>query len=641
MDDKLGFFPILLITINSIMGTGIFFLPAVGARELGLFSIVSWIIMSLVAIYYSMIFAELIGMYPREGGVYEYAKEAFGTFPSFLLGWMTLIAANVTIAMLVVGAILYLNPVIPSFILVLVSILFICIFNYMAFKGLKTGAVMLMAFAMITLLSVLGIMIPGLLHFNTANFTGWFSHAAVSGLSFPADSFSFVGIIFVGIFLISETFFGWETATFLAEKVKNPRKVMPRVMILATVLIAIFAVLFVIASISILGTTVLGASVAPLSDLAVAVYGSSALSMFRIFVYLAIIGSVAGWIVSSPNLIVALAKDKLFIPQLSVLHKKNGTPYKAIIFQAIFTSFLVILGAGSYETLLHLLVPLVLVLYSSVVVALLVIRHKHKDVERPFTAPGGSWGPILLIMFTLSLIVMWTIHSHGALSVLALLFSFILFGVPLYLLLLFYYNPDATLRFKNQTAVFAFFLERFFFPDRIQKEFMLNGLVTDMVVLELGASSGLISRRINRKSPKKHIIIEQSPSLKPYILKRLGRDNEVIFIHDEHMGSRIHPHVKYADEVFSFGILSDLHDEEIYLKQLASIMPEHGRIHFVDYVDIYKIIPNKEFLADIEKLKSVFHKAGFAISVTKKKGFLWNYLIINGIKTRDKGAVFV
>ena len=106
----LGFWTIFLITVNSIVGTGIFFLPAVGMREAGLFSIISWIVMGLIAIYTGMIFGEVVGIYPKEGGVYEYAKQAFGNFPSFLLGWMSLIAANVTIAMLMVGAIKYVGP---------------------------------------------------------------------------------------------------------------------------------------------------------------------------------------------------------------------------------------------------------------------------------------------------------------------------------------------------------------------------------------------------------------------------------------------------------------------------------------------------------------------------------------------------
>jgi len=104
-------FPILLlIVINSIMGTGIYFLPAVGAKYSGPMSIISWAIMSVIAIYIAMCFGELVSMFPKAGGVYEYSKQAYGRFTSFLVGWITLIAGNVTIAMLIVGAIQYLLP---------------------------------------------------------------------------------------------------------------------------------------------------------------------------------------------------------------------------------------------------------------------------------------------------------------------------------------------------------------------------------------------------------------------------------------------------------------------------------------------------------------------------------------------------
>lgn len=639
---KLGFLTIFLITINSIMGTGIFFLPAIGAREAGLFAIISWIVMGVIAIYYSMIFAELVGFFPKEGGVYEYAKRAFGPFWSFVLGWMTLIAANVTIAMLIVGAIKYIGPLLPSYLLIAVSIVFICLFNFMAFKGLKTSSVMLVAFAVITLIAVGGILIPGLINFNPANFTGWLSHAAFSNLDF-----SFLGliggisIIFVTLFFIAETFFGWETATFLAEKVKNPRKIMPKVLIRATVTISIVVVLFVIASKSIIHWSVLGNSLTPLSDLATVIYGAIVGKWYGLLVYLAIIGSVAGWIVASPNLIIALAKDKLFIPQLSKIHPKTKTPYKAIIFQTILTSFLVIVGAGNYEALLHLLVPLVLLLYASVVISLLVIRKKFKDFERPYTAPLGTVGPIFLIIFSVGLLVLWGTTASHAISTLSILFSFLLFSIPMFLLLFFHYDPRATIRFKNETAVISLFFERIFFPKRIHKKVLANAKIEGNVILELGASSGLLSRDIAKMNPKEQIIIEQSEHLKKIIQKRAKGEHNVTVLVDEHLISRVHPSVKKVDEIFSFGLLSDLQSEKQFIQTLYDILPENGRIHFFDYVDLYKVIPNKQLLSDPEALKDLFREAGFAIKISKYKGLFWNYLVIDGIKTSDENVVFI
>jgi len=77
---------ILLITINSMMGTGIFFLPALGVKIAGPASIISWIIFALLSVYIAMCFGELTSMFPTSGGVYEFSKHAFGRFPSFLAG---------------------------------------------------------------------------------------------------------------------------------------------------------------------------------------------------------------------------------------------------------------------------------------------------------------------------------------------------------------------------------------------------------------------------------------------------------------------------------------------------------------------------------------------------------------------------
>lgn len=634
---KLGYIPILLITINSIMGTGIFFLPAVGASQAGLFSIVSWIIMGLVALYFSTIFGELVSRYPREGGVYEYAKEAFGQFPSFLFGWMSLIAAYVTIAMLIVGAILYVGPVLPQAVLIVVSIIFIILFNLMAFAGLKTGAVMLVTFAFITLTAVFGIMIPAFMSFDPSKFTGWMTHSAVMN----TDIFGVGAVIFVTVFYIAETFFGWETTTFLAEQVKNPRKVMPKVLVLGTVAICIIVLLFVVASLSTIPFDVFGQSATPLSDLAVSLYGGQIGQYFSILVYLAIIGSVAGWIVAAPNLLVALAKDKMFLAQLADKHPKTKTPYKAIIFQTIVTSFLVYLGAGNYESLLHMLVPLVLILYSGVVVSLIVIRKKYPMAPVKYKAPGGKYGPWFLVIFSMGLIIYWAFTVSYAVPTLKLIFSFVFFAIPIYLLLIFYYDPQATIKFQNRTARLFLFMERLFFPKSIEKKFLANAVISGKVVLELGASSGIVSRSIRKQVPKKHVIIEQSPALKAIISDRMRHEDNIFVVYDEHLSSRIHPSIVYAEEVFSFGLLSTLHDEQLYLNQLAKVLPENSRIHFFDYVDMYKFIPNKEIFSDLHHLKQVFKNAGFAVTIRKHKGLFWNYLIIDGIRSRYTDSVYV
>ena len=228
----LDFKTILLITINAIMGTGIFFLPAMGAKHAGPASLISWAIIGIIAIYISMCFAELVSMFPKAGGIYEYGKQAFGRFPSFLLGWITLIAGNVTIAMLIVGAIQYLAPYSIPPVKIAMSVIFIVIFNYIAYRGMKTSSFMLATFAVITLGTLISLILPASLTTPKASLTPF--------IVFPISS------IFLAIYFIMETFFGWETTTFLAEETKNPEKVIPKALIIGTTIIAILSFIFVL-----------------------------------------------------------------------------------------------------------------------------------------------------------------------------------------------------------------------------------------------------------------------------------------------------------------------------------------------------------------------------------------------------------
>ena len=207
----LSFKVILLITINSIMGTGIWFLTSAGAKYAGPASLISWGILSLISIYIAMCFGELVSMFPKAGGVYEFAKQTYGRFWSFVIGWTTSIAGSVTIAMLLLGALQYLIPIKYSFTYIPIAIFLIVIFSLVAFRGMETSTVVLVTFAIITLSAVIAIIIPGFINFQPGNFEPFFV--------FPAMS------VLLAIFFIAETFFGWESAIFLSAETKNPSKI--------------------------------------------------------------------------------------------------------------------------------------------------------------------------------------------------------------------------------------------------------------------------------------------------------------------------------------------------------------------------------------------------------------------------------
>lgn len=621
---------ILLITINSIMGTGIFFLPALGAKLAGPASIISWIILSIISIYIAMIFAELSSMFPKSGGIYEFCKQAYGRFPSFIIGWTTIITGNITIAMLIVGAIRYLIPFHAPLIKLAISLCFIFIFNYIAYRGMKTSATMLVAFAIITIGTLIALIIPGFFSLDFANYTPFFV--------FPASA------IFLAIFFIAETFFGWETATFLAGETKDGQKVMPKALIIGTIIIAIISMLFVFTSLGSINWEIFGMSQAPLTNLGIFHFGALGGDIFTILVYMSIIGSVAGWIISAPRLLLAMAEDKLFLSHLSKIHPKYNSPSNAIIFQTILTSIIIFAGSGSYELLLELLVPLVLILYGAVILSLIVLRIKRPDIERYYKVPFAKIGPHLVILFIIAMLGAWLYFSHDAWSTFKLAASFIFFGIPMYLLIEIYYDPKAITETSDITAYFNLFVEKLVIPSSVIKEVLvLLGDLKGKVVLEYGCSVGTLTTKLIKEIGQhgKLYAVDLSKNELKIVQKRIEqivwyskeRDyGSIQIIHDEYQTSRIHPSVPYCDVLVSIGMLGYIQDIERVLKELYTIMPVQGKICFVEYGDFFSLIPNVEWLGKNEKIEEMFRKYGFSVRVIRKKGLFWNFIYVYGMK---------
>ncbi len=423
----LSFKVILLVTINSIMGTGIWFLTSAGVKHAGPASLLSWAILSVIAIYISMCFSELTSMFPKAGGVYEFAKQTYGRFGSFVVGWTTSIAGSVTISMLLLGALQYMLPINYLHLSIPIAIGLVILFNFIAYRGMQTSTYMLVGFAILTIVTIVSIIIPGFFSFDITNLTPFFVFPTIN--------------LFLAIFFIAETFFGWESAIFLSAETKNPKKVMPKALISGTVIIAVFALLLTLTAIGAIPWQTYGESTAPLRDLGIKYFGETGGLIFTILVFVSIIGAVASWIVTSPRLLMSMAEDKLFFVQFAKIHDKFKSPYVSIIFQVFVISFLIIIGSGSYETLLHLLIPLILVLYSTVLLSVTILRFKKPELDRPFRAPIGKIGPVLIVLFMGFLLAMFIKETHHALDLLRISMSLIVFGIPAYFAVEIFYNP--------------------------------------------------------------------------------------------------------------------------------------------------------------------------------------------------------
>ncbi|MEK6942720.1 MAG: amino acid permease [Nanoarchaeota archaeon] len=623
----LGFWTMLSLAVGSIMGTGLFFGASIAAGYSGNASIIAWIILTIIAVYISMYFAELVSMYPKAGGVYEFSKKAYNRPTSFMVGWLAWIVGNLTTALVVVAAINYLIPDPSQVWLKLgISVFFIIALNIIAYIGIEASAFMLVLFAVIAIGLVVSIVVPGAFKVDTSNYFPFFAFGASS--------------IFITLFFIAESFFGWESATYLAEETNEPEKVIPKALIIGTIIVGLMGILVAVVSLGVIPWKILSISQTPLSLVAEHSIGGIGVGLVNLGIFISLIGSAAGEIITMPRLILALARDKLFIHQFSSIHEKFKTPYKAIIFQTVVSLLIFAMAFGKYTQLLKLLLPLGLLLYLFIIIAVPVLRIREPGIKRTFRVPFAKIGTLLLTGFIVSIIWVWVSSDPEAISLLKLGFSFVVVGIPIYLLLETYYNPDTIIKINDFLAYFTLFLERFILPKSVRKEIIaLLGDIKAKSLLEFGCSVGTLTMDLAEKvKPNGKVyatdLSEKEVTITRNRLMKKGHYH-VVVIHDEHQINRVHPSVPHVDAIVSIGMMGYLQDIKKVLKEMRSLLPYGGKIVFVDYADFFKIIPNSAWLSDDKAIEKIFRDSGFSVFVARKKGIFWNYVYVYGIKFHE------
>jgi APA family basic amino acid/polyamine antiporter len=623
----LGMGTIIALTMTSLVGTGMFLGTSIGARYSGNAVIIAWVILLAIGLYVSACFGELIALFPKSGGVYEFAKQAYGRFFSFIIGWIAWLMSTIAISVLTIAALNFLPiPGLTETTKIILAIALIIILNFVAYLGVDISAAVLMFFAIETVILFLSLIIPGFLHLSMSNFTPF--------LTKPATW------IFVSLFFMLESLMGWEQTSFLAEETKDAEKIIPKGLMITTLIAGLLGLLFAFVSLGVIPWASLANSQVPVLDLANKLFTAPQAGIISFGVLLVLLGSVVGTVVSTPRLLLAMARDKLFISQLAAIHEKRRTPYKAIIFQTIFSILIIIIGFGKYKILLSMFTPLALFMYAAVLLSVTVLRFKLRESKRIFKAPLGKVGPVIISLLYLGVLVAWLLFEPGALDLFRIIISLIIFGVPIYLLLIFFYNPDAIVGFSNYFAHLTLWMENILLPKRVRKKII--GLFKDLdnkTVLEYGAGVGTLTTQLAETvGPRGRIyatdLSKRNINLLMRRLEKKGITN-VKVIHDEHQVNRVHPTVDSVDIIFSVGMMSYMQDVNKILRQMNRLLPDAGRICFVEYVNFFWFLPDAAWLSDNKSIKETFREAGFSVKIEKKHGLLWNYLFIYGIKSEE------
>ena len=406
--NQLGPFDATLIVMGGIVGAGIFKNPAVVARLVHTPAMVlgAWVIGGILALIGAFVYAELAVLRPRVGGQYAYLRDAYHPIVAFLYGW-TLLLVIQTGGMAAVAIIFadYLKELTgltlssPS-----IAITTLAVLTAINCFGVRAGsnvqnALMLIKIGAIACLVGVGFMV---------------SPAAPAALAaVPADSGGLSGMAAAMVPVIF-AYGGWQTASFLTGEMRNPKRDLPRGLIVGVlgVILLYLAVTFI--CLHALGVNGLAATKTPASDVMRLAMGARGGKLIALGIALSTVGFLSQSVLTAPRVYYAMARDGVFFKAVGQLDARTKAPVVAIVLQSVWASIIAVYV--DYGQILDYVVSIDVIFFGLTAASLLVFRARARreksspPTEQSFRVPGH---PFTTVLFTLAC---WAISINSIAS---------------------------------------------------------------------------------------------------------------------------------------------------------------------------------------------------------------------------------
>ena len=424
----LGLRDLILLTIGSVIGSGIFLVPGAVLRQVGGFvvpAMLVWLVGGVLSLLGALTYGELGAMKPATGGLYVYIRDCFGRFPAFLFGWtLFFVISSGAVATLAVAFGAYLGELVPLTppLEKLIAVLVIAVVAAVNVVGTRASADLQ---NWTTAAKVLGILLMSVvLLWLGRGFQG--SGAALWPARYNASLASGFGLAMIGVLWAYE---GWQFVTYSAGEVVNAKRNLPLGLLTGT---AALVGIYLIANFGYLAA--LGpAGVADSNRLAATavstVVSPAAAKLIALIILISIFSATNGTMLTSPRVYYAMARDGLFFQRLAEVHPRFKTPAFAVIAGAVWSA--VLAATGTFEQLLTYVVFVGWIFYALAAASVFVYRRRAPDAERPYRVPGYPVTPLLFIIaaaaLALNTIVTQPVRASVGLGI-------VLVGAPAYLI---------------------------------------------------------------------------------------------------------------------------------------------------------------------------------------------------------------
>lgn len=398
--NKLGFWSIVLLGINGIIGSGIFLLPNKAVDLIGPASLLVMIFDMFLVLAITFCFAEASGLFKDNGGAYIYAKEAFGDFIGYEVGFLTWMTRVIAFSTMGVGFATALAGIMPSLAddfmkNVIVTVIFailagVNLFGVPLYKIVQNVATIAKLVPFVLFIGI------GIFFIEPSNFTPLFPGGEYTPGTFGAAA---VMLFFA--------FTGFESIAVAAAEMENPQKNLPRATIITIFVVAAIYVLLLAVAIGIMGYE-LADTTAPVQEAFGRVAGSFGTAVIAAGTLISIGSLCIGSSFVTPHSCLALAEQKM-LPQFIAARNRYGAPYWAIIISTVIAAL--IAYTGSFTYLASISVVSRFSQYIPTCLSIPVFRKKMPDAPRAFKIPGGPVIPVVAVLVSVWLLAQATMQQ--------------------------------------------------------------------------------------------------------------------------------------------------------------------------------------------------------------------------------------
>ncbi len=422
---QIGLTEAITVVIGVVIGSGIFFKASTVFKSAGtpMLGILAWVIGGVITMASALTVAEIATAIPKTGGVFAYLKELYSEKWAFLFGWVQAlvyvpgVAAALSIVFVTQATYFIPMSAAAQKILAIFMIFFIMFINVISTKlGSKVQF-----FATIgKLIPIFVIIVFGLLKGQVNSFAG--SETAATGSGLAGFGAAILGTLWA--------YDGWVGVGNMAGELKNPKKDLPKSIILGLATTIAVYILINIAIVKIMPVSQVIASTKAASDAAVILFGKAGAGLVAAGIMISIFGALNGYLMTGVRIPFAMAQDNLFpfAKFFGKVNEKFETPINIFVFEVALAAIYVL--SGSFDTLTNLAVFVMWIFFVMTVAGIFILRSKHKHLERPYKVPLYPLVPIVGIAGGIYIIIS-TLFTNTAYALYGIVVTIL--GLPVYI----------------------------------------------------------------------------------------------------------------------------------------------------------------------------------------------------------------